>query len=369
MLMGMVAFVGSASAVTAQDRTFRSGDRNVLGLLEDLTASLSFADVDGDGDLDVLVANGRHWAQVNEVYINNGQGMFSVSYPLDVRRATSYAVPVGDLDGDGDLDVVVANDVAENWVYLNDGKGVFSYAWDVGPEVEPTRSATLSDLDADGDLDLLVTNRGAPNGFYLNDGSGRFGARVHFGEPDGSTIAVAAADMDGDGHPDLVLANRDGQANQILFNDGDLGFARTATFGTGNDETRSVAVADLNGDGIMDIAAANMGEPNRIYLGDARGGFRVSAELGESTHSSSLALIDADRDGDPDVLFGEVGPNALYFNDGTGTSWVRLELEDDGETTYGVAVGDLDGDGYPDLGIANSGSLNRIFLNRPRGGG
>ena len=169
------------SALAAQERTFRWTNRFVLGTEQHLSAGLTFADVDGDGDMDALVAHGRHWPQPNEVYLNNGAAGFTVSYQLGSRRATTYAVPAGDLDGDGDVDVVVANDRAENWVYLNDGTGQFARAWPVGPEIEPTRSAQFYDLDRDGDLDLLITNRGAANGLFLNDGSGRFGPKREFG--------------------------------------------------------------------------------------------------------------------------------------------------------------------------------------------
>lgn len=108
----------------------------------DLTAFMVFADVDGDED--AVLANGPHWAQVNGVYLNNGQGRFTLGYPLGPERATTYAVPVGDLDGDGDLDVVVANDMAESWVSLNDGQGRFQRAWEVGPEIEPTGPPSFS---------------------------------------------------------------------------------------------------------------------------------------------------------------------------------------------------------------------------------
>lgn len=350
--------------LSAQAREFTSGNRNVLGTAEDLTASLTFADLDADGDMDAVVANGRHWPQLNEVYLNNGSGRFTVGYALGSERATTYAVPVGDLDGDGDLDLVVANDRAENWVYLNDGQGRFEFAWPVGPEVEPNRSAQLHDMDGDGDLDLLVTSRGASNGIFLNRGDGHFGGKHEFGADQSSTIAVAVGDIDGDGDMDLVLANRDGQANETLINDGRLGFEEGQVFGTGSDETRSAALADVNGDGILDIVTANIGEPNGIYFGDGAGGFSPGASFGGSEQSYALAIVDVDGDGDVDIVVANVsGPNALYRNDGTGSGWTESWLGEDAEATYGVAAADLNGDSWPDLGFANSGSLNRLFLN------
>ena len=351
------------AVLAAQERSFMRTDRYVLGIEQYLSAGLTFADIDGDGDMDAVVANGRHWPQPNEVFVNNGTGRFTVSYELG-PHATTYAVPSGDLDGDGDFDLVVANDSAENWVYLNDGSGHFEPAWPVGAELEPTRSAQLYDLDGDGDLDLLITNRGTSNGFFLNDGSGRFGPKREFGEPQGSTIAVAVGDVDGDGNPDLVLANRDGQANHILLNDGRLGFPQKRSYGTGSDETRSAALADLNGDNILDIVNVNIGEPNRIYLGDGSGGFDRGTSVGGSEQSYALELVDVDRDGDIDVVVANVrGRNELYLNDGTGTEWIRTPIGEESYVTYGVAAADLNGDGFVDLGFANSSGPNLIFLN------
>ncbi|MBT7501308.1 MAG: VCBS repeat-containing protein, partial [Gemmatimonadales bacterium] len=278
--------------VDAQTRALTTNNRTILGSSEDLTAGVTFVDVDGDQDLDVIYANGRHWAQLNEVYLNNGVGQFTVGFALGPEKATTYATPAGDLDHDGDVDVVVGNDRAENWVYLNDGHGRFELAWSVGPEVEPTRSAQLYDLNGDGSLDVFVTNRGTANGFYLNDGTGHFGPKVEFGEADGSTIAVAIGDVDADGHPDLVLANRDGQANQILINDGNLGFDRAVEFGTGSDETRSVALADLDGNGTLDIVAVNIGEPNATYMGRGDGTFAPGLMFGGNEQTYAVVVTD-----------------------------------------------------------------------------
>ena len=113
-------------------------------------------------------------------------------------RATSYSAPLADLDGDGDVDVVVGYDRVRKMVFLNDGEGHFGRGNVFGRESN-TRSITLSDLNGDGAVDILVTNRGAPNTIHLNDGRGRFPTTTYFGSSDDSTIDVVSADVDGDG--------------------------------------------------------------------------------------------------------------------------------------------------------------------------
>ncbi|MEE2900564.1 MAG: VCBS repeat-containing protein, partial [Gemmatimonadota bacterium] len=85
LLVGLCAAPGRA-----QERAFVSNDRTILGASDDLTASVTFVDVDGDQDLDIVYANGRHWAQLNEVYLNNGSGRFTVGYALGLEKATTY---------------------------------------------------------------------------------------------------------------------------------------------------------------------------------------------------------------------------------------------------------------------------------------
>ena len=369
--------VGAASLAGQQERTFRP--LRSLGSDSELTASISLGDVDGDGDLDAVVANGRHWPGQNRVYINDGRAAFTLARPLGDELAGSYAVPLADFDGDGDLDVSVGNDRTRNLVFLNDGTGRFGPGAAFGTP-SSTRSLTLADLDGDGHTDILVVNRGRQNFIFHGDGAGAFGEGVPFGTGDDSTIEVAAADLDADGDLDLVLANRDGGANAVHWNDGGS-FARRTGYGTGRDETRGVAVGDVDGDGHPDIVTANIGEPNAVYFGDGAGGFGRSLVFGRDDDQSYAGrLADLDLDGDLDVVVANVGGrNAVYFNRSGGSDGgrgfgdaaggasaaafreFRFGCEDC--ATYGVAVGDLNGDGFPEIVTANSGAPNGVFGN------
>ena len=138
------------------DRGFQASGS--LGLRADRTASVQLGDLDGDGDLDAVVANGRHWPESNEVFFNDGRGRFLQALELCDERDTSYAVPLGDFDADGDLDVAVGNDRVRCLLHLNDGAGSFRPGPSFGSGDANTRSLTAVDLDQDGHLDLLTLN-------------------------------------------------------------------------------------------------------------------------------------------------------------------------------------------------------------------
>ena len=131
------------SSLYAQAPAFQASSRYLFGNQKNLTASISLGDIDQDGDLDALIANGRHWPQQNLVFYNNGFGIFTVSQPLHTLSETSYATELADFDGDGDLDVAVGNDRAPNSLLFNDGKGNFQRVGTFGEEYVSTRNLTL----------------------------------------------------------------------------------------------------------------------------------------------------------------------------------------------------------------------------------
>ncbi|MDG2222413.1 MAG: VCBS repeat-containing protein, partial [Rubripirellula sp.] len=295
-----------SSIALSEERRFVSSSRLQLGGETGLSASVRVADFDGNNTSDIAVANGRHWPGQNYLFMNQGRALFSVQRTLGSDRCTSYAAEPADLDGDGDLDIAVGNDMAPNRVFFNDGTGNFVAGPVFGTE-SSVRSLEVADIDQDGDIDILATCRRRQNQIYLNDGKGNFTTNRPFGTEQDSTIDVAVADWNGDGHLDLILANRDDQQNAILINDGKLNFDTSIPFGTKREQTRSVAVTDLNGDSLPDIATANIGQPNRVYLADGKGGFEAVKFGLETGRSYSLTVQDMDNDHDLDLIVGNVG--------------------------------------------------------------
>lgn len=357
----------SMTATLASGQTFVSNSRLVLGVEENRSASIRMGDLDGDKDLDVVIANGRHWPGQNYVLLNDGRSRFTVKRPLGADLSTSYACELADFDGDGDLDIATGNDQAPCQIFLNNGHAEFSFHENFG-KVSSLRSMTIADIDQDGDQDILVTCRGRSNWIFRNDGHARFDEGVEFGTAKDSTIAVAVGDVNQDGHLDLVLANRDGQPNAWLIHDGRLNFSKPKHFGNAQSQSRAVVLGDFNGDKKLDWAIGNIGQPNRVFLGDGRGGVMQSTSFGGANERTyCLAAADIDLDGDLDLVAGNAGqPNTVFFNDGQATQFRAESFGSATHATYGLSLGDLNGDGLPDVAVANSDAINSVFLNRIR---
>lgn len=241
-----------------------------FGTLTGQTTALAVGDLDGDGDLDLVEGNQK---ELNRVYLNSGAGIFSLAYTFGNAEEYTFALALGDLDNDGDLDLVEGNYNGQNLLYDNDGAGHFddTNAQIFGPDSDWTNSVALGDLDADGNLDIVVGNEGQQNMIYFNLGAGGSDQRP-FGPGADWTYDIVVQDLDGDSDLDIVVANRYEQ-NAVYLNDG-LGLFNwstpASTFGTGEDQTTCVAVGDLDNDGIPDFAAGNAGEQNVIYVNNLR---------------------------------------------------------------------------------------------------
>ena len=200
-----------STGLYAQEVSFFNADGFFsIGTQSNRTASISLFDIDQDGDLDALVANGRHWAEQNYIYYNDGKGGFKTAQPIGRFLDASYAVKSADFNKDGFMDLAVANDNIPNKIYFGAANQHFEDETTFGA-IAPSRNLELADLDKDGAVDLILSNRKAKNEICFNDGKGDFTRCITFGEQTDQTIQTLARDLNGDGFLDLIIAERQGQ--------------------------------------------------------------------------------------------------------------------------------------------------------------
>ena len=343
-----------------------------FGTGADYTASVAVGDVNGDGHLDIVTGNWNR--QQNVVYLNDGEGAFdTTSRNFGTGADDTGSVAVGDVNGDGHLDLVTGNSQQQNVVYLNDGDGAFDTASrNFGTGADQTTSVTVGDVNGDGHLDIVTGNVLEQNMVYLNDGEGAFDTTSRpFGTGADYTLCVAVGDVNGDGHLDIVTGNRN-QPNMVYLNDGEDAFDTTSRpFGTGADNTTSVAVGDVNGDGHLDLVTGNWGQQNVVYLNDGEGAFdTTSRNFGTGADQTySVAVGDVDGDGHLDLVTGNWDrQNVVYLNDGAGAFDTTSRPFGTGtDKTWSVAVGDVNSDGHLDIVTGNSQQQNVVYLNDGEG--
>ncbi|MEM7202343.1 MAG: VCBS repeat-containing protein [Planctomycetota bacterium] len=400
--------LGRQDRLAANDGAGGFVDVSSAGLPSDVdsTDALAVGDVNGDGAPDLIAGNRSSLSglaastegRTNRVYLNSGFGQFAeAATALPASLGDTRALALGDVDGDLDLDLVVGNrgqvlsypfppapTAAPLELYLSDGTGGFRVASGQLPATPlMAEDLFLADVDADGDRDLIIATR-RENALYLNDGLGHFtdASQTHLPQRRRLTRSIASGDVDQDGDPDLLLANEAAQ-NRLLRNDGTGRFVDVTETAMPSraDRTRAVAFADVDRDGDVDIITANDRQANRLLLNDGTGRFVdvTGSRLPRDTDSTfAVALADLDEDGAPDIIFGNATEaNRVYVNDGTGFfAPAPAMLAIDQDRTEALAVADVDGDGDLDLITGNTfqssiptvrwSSPNRLLLNHRR---
>jgi hypothetical protein len=334
------------------------------------SANVSLGDLNGDGFPDLVLAKGRHWPLVDRVLLNDGHGGFPSAHNLSDVADRSYSCTLADVDRDGDLDVVISNDAPDQKrVYANDGKGNFQMLSTYGRPEWPTRNAAVADLNGDGLPDIIAANRtgdskGA-NFICFNKGKGHFDAAcVAFSHE--SCTTVTPADMNHDGFIDLIVPNRDGGQSYVYINHlGDV--SRRVPFGPPDATIRVAQAADFNRDGLMDIVTIDEQKGAFIYFGQPGMTFMTPVPLANTKVTPyALAVGDVNLDGAIDIVVGNVeAPSIVYFNDGSGRNFIPVTFGDNKGTVYGFAIGDLDKDGRPDIAAARSDAPNVVYFAVP----
>tara|TARA_R110002072_G_scaffold273219_3_gene433749 strand:- start:30491 stop:32050 length:1560 start_codon:yes stop_codon:yes gene_type:complete len=310
----------------------------------------------------------------------------------------AHAFAMGDVDGDGDLDIVAGNSDQfsgrQNYLLLNTGYGVFVQAppGRLPIALARTSALVLADLDGDGDLDLFETAVTSSAVLLRNDGAGAFTDVSATALPAITTNAnaLAVADLDGDGDLDVVLSGLGGEV--LLLNNGNGTFSDATAGNMPNivDNTISIAIGDVDGDGDLDVLTGNlldsgpanpMSGQTRLYLNNGSATFTDATQqlpVDSLTSTTGIALGDIDADGDLDAVLsrhGECGsnqcgkPNKLFRNNGSGVFVDAGNLGSD--WTKSVALADVDGDGDLDAVFGNAtpfsplptNSQNQLWLN------
>jgi reactive intermediate/imine deaminase len=331
------------------------------------SANASVGDVNNDGNLDIVLVKGRHWPLRNLVLLGTGKGTFAPPVPVDTTADRSYSGVLVDLDGDGALDMVVSNDSPDaKKVYRNDGTGRYTLITTFGKPEWNTRHVAVGDVNGDRIPDVVLANRGGRQGtasyVCLGAGAGRVVEPCQ-AVSTGSATTITLADVSGDGALDLVVPHRDGGQGYVYVNDGRGAFATRRPFGPDKATIRSAYATDFDGDGTADLAVIDEMGSAAIIHGSADGSFGAPAQLGPAgARPYALAVHDVDGNGRADVIvgYGESRP-MVFFNDGPGR-FAPVPFGDADGMAYGFAVGDLDKDGLQDIVVARSDAPNVVYF-------
>jgi uncharacterized protein (UPF0548 family) len=377
-----------------------------LGAAAHLPNSVAVGDFDGDAKLDLAVANwGRNPADTPDfrgsvsVLLGNGDGTFQAAANYSAG-SWPMSIAVGDFNRDGKPDLAAANTEPATpsgygeargsvSVLLGNGDGTFQPAVNYSVGTNPV-SVAVSDVNGDDKPDLIVAASGSNPNFFdssvsvlLGNGDGTFQPAVNYSTGP-HTTSLAVGDFNGDGKPDLAVANYGSHARNytdasvsVLLGNGDGTFQRAVNY-SGGSLPLSVAVGDFNGDGKPDLAVGNYGWLKSDYgisvlLGNGDGTFQAAVGFpfdptGATIYEpDSIAVGDFNGDGKLDLAVADgshsnPAPGVLVLlGNGDGTFQTAVNF-DAGPGSTSVALGDFNGDGAPDLAVANGPSASVVVL-------
>ena len=310
-------------------------------------------------------------------FAGNGAGLTPEAFPVKLDFPTAendQAVTLSDLDGDGKSDIVVTNVHGSVYVLQNNSSnGMPSFA----PKIDHvtgsymTTSITAGDLDGDGNSDLIAAGVNPDNISIFRNQS--IPGNISFADsiplPVGhGPFSASLGDLDGDGKPDMVVADMYANLLTIFRNTsmpGNISFDPGKEFSTGQYPAQ-VIITDLNGDGRSDLAVANSGSFSvssniiSVFRNTSIGSaisFDNRVDLQTGINPRAIAAGDLDSDGKPELAVANKDNStvSIFRNNSTGSDILfspRIDYAA-GTTPCDVAIGDLDGDGKPDLAVAN----------------
>ena len=325
----------------------------------DGATSVFAADMDGDGDMDILSAS---QSDNTIAWLENDGNVNPTWTAADIATSANraYSVFAADMDGDGDMDILSAS-TSDNTIAWYENDGNVNPTWtaaDIATSANGAVTVFAADMDGDGDMDILSASElDNTIAWYENDGN----VNPTWTAADIATSAngaqsVFAADMDGDGDMDILSASFNDNTIAWYENDGNVNPTWTAAdIATSADGAISVFAADMDGDGDMDILSASYGDNTIAWYendGNANPTWTAADIATSANRARSVFAADMDGDGDMDILSASYNDDTIawYENDGNANpTWTAADIATSADGAISVFAADMDGDGDMDI--------------------
>jgi hypothetical protein len=369
--------------------TFSIGQ--ILNLLS-WGSEIEIGDVDNDGDLDFFILGvlGQTSTTATDLYLNNGLGSYSLDTQNTFEDLSNGAISCVDTDGDGDLDVIFtglnSSGISKSNIYLNNSSGLFA----LDPNSTTIAGAhfgehTVGDIDSDGDIDLIITGLSSVMSVgltqvYRNNG-GVFTLDVNQSISPVYYSSIEMFDVDGDAVLDFVICGQISNNNlvaELYYNDGNGSFNRVSGTPIPEVQFGATAISDVDSDGDLDIfisGESDFGFISQLFLNQGNNVYTTNQIVPFiKVKNSSAEFFDADGDGDQDLIV--IGTNSsliatstIYLNDGNGNFTVDMANTIEPLTNGDIAIGDLNSDGFLDIIIAGSNGtrVTKMYMNNGTG--
>ncbi|MEO9571662.1 MAG: FG-GAP-like repeat-containing protein [Polaribacter sp.] len=332
---------------------------NKIDTTVDMATDVTIGDIDGDGDLDILSAS--YWDDTIAWYQNDGNADPTFVKNIVTESASGASnIVLGDIDNDGDLDVICASSYDDTLAWFeNDGAVIPSFTkMEITNTALSPYSVSIGDIDGDGDLDILSASYSDDTiAWYENDGASNptFNKIVVTNDADGA-YSVAVGDIDGDGDLDILSASYSDDTIAWYKNNGAVNPTFNKIVLTSiADGAISVNVGDVDNDGDLDILSTSYRDDTVLWFendGGVTPSFNKIVITNTADGAQNVNVGDIDGDGDLDILSASKADDSIawYKNNGAvDPVFSKILITNTADNPIGLALGDVDGDGDLDV--------------------